>query len=131
MPNCIDLFRMPLSTQAIQQFQELNAALHQIPTTALDIWYYPWKKGKFSSMQLYKWIHNIWKCATMLRCKIFFWLLLYVRVSSRNLLQRKIIFLQVLGLFFCSPSNSNTEETDLLCSGTFFFSRMLELHYSH
>ena len=53
----------------------------------------------FSSIRVYQWMHKgneahsffkkIWKSATMLRYKIFIWLLFYDRVNTRNLLQRK------------------------------------------
>lgn len=53
---------------------------------------------------------KIWKNATMLRYKIFFWLLLHDRVNSRNLLHRKSFHLP---LYNCELCHSSTEETAL------------------
>lgn len=74
----------------------------------------------FLLMQSYKWSHRqdnghhifrvIWKSSVMLRYKIFFWLLLHDRVSTRNLLQRKHFFLQS---YLCELCNLHTEETAL------------------
>lgn len=51
---------------------------------------------------------KLWKNATMLRYKIFFWLLLHDRVNTRNMLQRRSFHLPSYNCALCQMS---TEET--------------------
>jgi hypothetical protein len=53
---------------------------------------------------------KIWKNATMLRYKIFFWLLMHDRANTWNLLHRKSFHLPS---YNCALCTSNTEETAL------------------
>lgn len=53
-------------------------------------------------------IFKIWKFYVRLRHKIFIWLLLYDRINTRNLLNRKSLFLES---YNCALCTDNTEET--------------------
>lgn len=57
--------------------------------------------------QLFK---HLWKNTFILRYKIFFWLLLHDRVSTRNILHRKYFYLPS---YKCELCHDSTEETTL------------------
>ena len=88
-------------------------------TSLQDKWIYPWGTN-YSSTKMYKELiagelsppifKQIWKCATMLRYKIFFWLLLHDRVNSRNLLHRKSFYLPSYECVLC---HTHTMETSM------------------
>lgn len=56
-------------------------------------------------------LKQLWKCSAQLRHKIFFWLPLYDRVNTRNLLNRKSMYLEDYNCVLC---NDKVEET-LMC----------------
>lgn len=83
-----------------------------------DIWVYIWGSNSFSSKkaycalkgttdahQIYRWI---WKSSCQHKHKVFFWLLVQDRLSSRNILRRKNMHLPSYTCVLCS---SNCEET--------------------
>jgi hypothetical protein len=82
-----------------------------------DIWQYTWGNN-FSSSKAYKILighsqHHpsvqwIWNCSCQPKHKVFFWLLLKDRLSTRKILKRKNMFLQSYSCVLCA---SNTEET--------------------
>lgn len=84
----------------------------------IDTWTGTGQNRKYSSIKMYKTIcaraepnklfTKIWKTANRLRHKIFFWLLLHDRVNTRNLLNRKNMFLESYDCVFC---NEHSEET--------------------
>lgn len=119
LPNMEDMFHLPLSSQAYQQFQHLQAQLQDTgQLTERDKWGYPWNSNNFSVMKMYKALlgpstcHMIfkllWKSAAQLRYKFFFWLLLYDRIKTRNLLKRKSMYLED---YNCAICHDKTEET--------------------
>lgn len=96
----IQLFHTPLSTQAYNQFTQMQNLIQlQQNEHVKDTWTCNSQKSKYSSItmyhhlcqqqqeqHIYKWL---WKSSCRLRNKIFFWLLLHDRVNTRNLLKRK------------------------------------------
>ena len=85
----------------------------------MDKWIYPWG-SEYSSIKMYKLMTQgeqatplftkIWKNATILRYKVFFWMLLNDRVNTRKLLQRKSFHLPS---YNCELCDAHTEETAL------------------
>ena len=109
--NISDNFFLPLSAQAHNQFTELQNTLDSLPPSNHgDKWTYPWGTS-YSSIKMYKELtkgqqaaplfQKLWKNATMLRYKIFFWLLLHDRVNTRNMLQRRSFHLPSYNCALC------------------------------
>jgi hypothetical protein len=113
------LFHLPLSTEAFGQFQEVevivqNTHLQDQP----DQWSYSWGSSIFSSSKAYKAlighqaVHPVyrwlWKSSCQNKRKIFFWLLLKDRLSTRDLLQRRNMFLPDYSCVHCSDATLET-----------------------
>lgn len=83
-----------------------------------DIWFYIWNTSNFSVKKTYKHlcgqanIHPalkwMWASSCQPKHKIFFWLLLKDRLSTRELLKRKHMVLQS---YNCALCNTSTEES--------------------
>ena len=86
-------------------------------TESKYIWRFTWGTN-FSSSQAYKYlvghhqVHNVyrwlWKCLCQPKYKVFFWLLIKDRLSTRNILRRKNMHLES---YNCVLYLQNTEET--------------------
>lgn len=118
-PDVRQLLHTPLSVEAHDQLMELqNLIQTQWSGMTIDTWTGTGQNRKYSSIKMYKTIcaraepnklfTKIWKTANRLRHKIFFWLLLHDRVNTRNLLNRKNMFLESYDCVFC---NEHSEET--------------------
>jgi hypothetical protein len=114
-------FHRPVSTQTHDQPINVNQAIDQISLDeGNDCWHYYWIGNNYSSRQMYKYIMGtsdshyiikwLWKSANRVRHKIFFWLALYDRVSTRGLLERKSFHIPS---FNCALCNVNREENIL------------------
>jgi hypothetical protein len=113
-----DLFNLPLSIEAYNQLQELQP---EFSTTALnemnDNWIYIWGSAQFSSSKAYKTLtgHSqaepifrwLWKTSCQEKHKIFFWLTLIDRLSTRNMIRRGMH----LDDYQCVLCQNSTEET--------------------
>lgn len=119
--NLAEHFHRPLSLQAYNQFNLLQQSLQQINlTAATDRWHYIWNKTSYSSRQMYKHLmgtldahclfKGLWKCASRIRHKNFFWLAMHDRVNTRGLLKRKTFQLDT---YSCAMCNENCEESIL------------------
>jgi hypothetical protein len=95
----INLFYLPLSTEAFHEFQQLEMLLHSNQLSAdRDVWVYSWGDS-YTSARCYKHMHEdlvvmpafkwLWKSCCMLRVKFFAWLLLVDRLNTRDLLVRR------------------------------------------
>jgi len=107
------LFHLPLSTEAFQEMQELQQQLDTINIMDTpDIWTYIWGTGSYSSSKAYKHLIGhahvhpaykwIWKTSCQHKHKVFAWLLLKDRLSTRGLLQRKNMTLQSYHCVLCA-----------------------------
>jgi hypothetical protein len=89
-----------------------------LPNNAADSWFYIWGCFTFTSKKAYqhllgaswaapifKWI---WRSSCQPKHKVFFWLLIQDRLSSRNILRRRQMFLPSYDCVLCPLS---TEET--------------------
>jgi hypothetical protein len=98
-----ELFHLPLSSEAWQDYQALQIIIQGIQITGgeKDSWSYIWGKSEYSSSKFYNlhfsslqppkpfiWIWDS-KCSNKIR--VFGWLLLMDRLNVRNILRRKKI----------------------------------------
>jgi len=106
------LLHLPVSEIAYAQLQNLSHDIAQIQlSTEQDIWKYPWGNTFYSS-RAYKIIVGssqhlpsirwIWNCFCQPKHRVFFWLLLKDRLSTRNILKRKNMTLQSFSCVLCA-----------------------------
>jgi hypothetical protein len=99
-PLFLSNFFLPLSAQAHVQQQQLSILISNRPAVGdLDLWSYSWGNAKFSTAKAYKALVGsrpthpaflwIWRSKCQMKHKVFFWLLLKDRLSTRDLLQRQ------------------------------------------
>lgn len=94
-----ELFHLPLSGQAYQQLQVLLAEIPDQLQPDRDVWSYTWGNPNFSTAKAYsvmighrpthpafRWL---WQSKCQMKYRVFFWLLLRDRLSTRDLLSRK------------------------------------------
>ena len=133
-PDMVENFILPLSSQAHQQFQELQGITQSLQiTNQVDRWIYPWGNTYLLSkcIRSYKGepatpiLKKLWKNAAILRYKIFFWLLLHDRVNTRNMLQRRTFYLPC---YNCALFPMNTDETSQHLFWDCDFAPLLALH---
>lgn len=102
---------MPLSAEAFFRFQQLVNTFQALQLQpVLDNWSYIWDSS-YSSDKAYRQLighHQIHRCyfwlwhsACQNKRKFFFWLLLKDRLSTRQLLRRKNMFLDDYNCVFC------------------------------
>jgi len=114
-----NLFHLPISAIALQQLTSLAQELSTLQESSdPDIWSYIWGPPYFSSSKAYKHLtgHRVthvafkwlWKSACQNKHKVFFWLLLNDKLSTRELLKRRNM---VLLFYFCVCSNQYVDET--------------------
>jgi hypothetical protein len=117
--SLINSFNLPLSVEAYEQFLQLQEmVLNFTQTETEDTWSYIWRCNDFSSKKAYmqlagsRQVHSIfrwlWKSSCQHNHKVFFWLLIQDRLSTRNILKRKHMFLQSYNCVLC---NALLEET--------------------
>ena len=107
-----DLFDLPLSEEAFSQLQEIQGELNSYQVIeGNDVWTFIWGSSIYSTKKCYK--HLIgsigsppvfkwsWKSSCQHNHKVFFWLLLQDRLSTRNLLRRKGMFLPSYACVLC------------------------------
>ena len=113
------LFQLPLSKEAYNQFLLLEDRVFSVQlTTETDWWAYIWGSAQFSTQKAYRhlWGHVdihpsfkwLWKSCCQNKHKVFFWLLMVDRLSTRNILKHKNM---ALPTFDCAICNTGTEET--------------------
>lgn len=106
------LFNLPLSTQAHSQMLQLESLLQQIQLDAsADKWSYIWNSSSFSVKKAYKQLKGhttlhpvykwLWNSSCQNKHKVFFWLLIKDRLSTRELLRRKNMDLQNFSCVLC------------------------------
>jgi hypothetical protein len=93
------LFQLPLSDEAFDQVLLLAQALENLQISYLeDVWSYSWGTSLspkraylhlIGSRQVHLSFKWLWKASAQKQHKVFFWLLLKDRLSTRNILWRK------------------------------------------
>jgi hypothetical protein len=114
------IFSLPLSQQAAEQLVLIENYIEHssIAENENDIWSYCWGTSKYSSRKAYAKLHGhteasplfswLWGLNNLGKHKFFFWLLLRDRLSTKNLLRRKRMFLEDYSCVLC---NTGLEET--------------------
>ena len=106
------LFHLPLSSEAFSQLLLLGDKLDGLYLDSnQDTWSYIWGTPFFSSSKAYKQLTGqptiphafkwLWKNCCQHKHKVFFWLLLKDRLSTRDLLGRKGMILQSFDCVLC------------------------------
>jgi hypothetical protein len=118
--NVSQIFHLPLSPEAFNQYQEIQVIIRNLNITQQDndIWTFKWG-DKYSSRKYYKFVHRlidpptpfiwIWKSKLWPKLKVFVWLLLSDRLNTRNMLKRR--HLNIGNNFSCALCNMGEEET--------------------
>jgi hypothetical protein len=94
------LFTLPLSVEAHQQLIIFRDSVFTLMSTdGKDKWNYNWGNANFATSKAYKTLmtgesahpvfHWIWRAKCQMKHKVFFWLMLKDRLSTRELLLRK------------------------------------------
>jgi hypothetical protein len=118
-PLFLNNFHLPLSAQAHDQLQQLSSLVNNRPAVGnLDLWSYSWGNAKFSTAKAYKSLVGsrpthlaflwIWSSKCQMKHKVFFWLLLKDRLSTRDLLQRQLVELDSYTCDLCIRRKSET-----------------------
>lgn len=106
------LFQLPLSLTAYAQLQHVQQLMGpQTLNDENDRWTYSWGSGLFSSAKVYRILvgHSpphpilrwLWKSNCQPKHKVFFWLLIKDRLSTRNLLRRRNMQLDSYNCALC------------------------------
>jgi len=107
-----NLFHLPLSEHAFEQFNELHTYVVALQQTEMaDKWTYIWGNAIFSSVKTYKQLSGfkrvdpahtwLWKSSCQQKHKVFFWLLINDRLNTRGLLRRKNMVLDSYACEMC------------------------------
>ena len=113
------LFHLPLSPQAHAQLLLLQGDLNEVVLNASsDTWSYIWNSEVFSVKRAYRHLSGhchphpafkwTWKSSCQRKHKVFFWLILKDRVSTRDLLKRKNMVLEDYNCILCNTSTAET-----------------------
>jgi hypothetical protein len=120
LENIADIFHMPLSPEAFEQYQNLLQIAQNINNAqeVNDTWTYNWG-DTYSSRKYYKFVHRlispplpfswIWKSKLWSKLKVFSWLLLSDRLNTRNMLKRR--HFNIGSNFNCPLCSTGDEET--------------------
>ena len=114
------IFFLPLSQQALQELEDLQAQLQVLPYNeeAKDIWVPAWGarytsrrfySHVFSNMESHPIFKAVWKSRCTPRVKFFAWLILVDRLNTKSMLRRR--HLNILDDTLCIMCDSGAEET--------------------
>jgi hypothetical protein len=103
--HLIEIFQLPLSVQAYEQFLELDETWGQITVTnTKDAWKLIWGADNFSTKKTYRHLmgqaqvhqifRSLWKNKCQPKHKVFFWLWLKNRLNTRDMMRRKNMTLE-------------------------------------
>jgi hypothetical protein len=107
-----DIFNLPLSPQAHDEFLELQDWLQHInyDPIAVDVWTFQWGNSKYSSRKFYQLAFQqleahpifswLWKSGCTPRVKFFGWLIMVDRLNTKTMLRRR---------------NLNVDDNDTVC----------------
>lgn len=121
------IFHLPHSNQAHAQFLQLQESLVGIVVNENpDKWTYIWNSPNFSVHRAYKHLSGhqllqpafswLWNSSCQPKHKVFFWLILKDRLSTRELLKRKKMVLQDFNCILCNlPVEESLIHLFLVC----------------
>lgn len=112
-------FHLPLSSQAFQQLGELEEHWNQAQQLhGHDQWIFQWGNSTFSSSKIYKALIGqrpthpaflwLWKSKCQMKHKVFFWLVLMVKVNTRGTLRRRNMILDSYTCEMCIRQRPET-----------------------
>lgn len=111
------IFSLPLSQEAADQLSFIEDYIQDsdLDENRNDIWSYSWGSTKYSSKKAYAKLQGhiqasplfswLWGSSCLGKQKFFFWLLLRDRLSTRNLLRRKNMFLEDYSCVLCNTGH--------------------------
>jgi hypothetical protein len=119
LEDLYDLFHLPLSIEAHQEFRSLQLDLNGINSSDRDdIWCLRGNEASFSTKKVYralignyevpKPILDIWKTCNIPRQKFFAWLLMNNRLNTKDLMCRKNFFVQIKDCVLCDTCPEET-----------------------
>jgi hypothetical protein len=126
-----DLFHLPLSQAANQDFEQLQELLSGLPMpeSKTDNWYYIWGNNSYTSQRLYKLAFAnsdahpafkwIWKAKCTPRIKFFAWLVLVDRLNTKDMLRRRHCSIEDDDLCVLCPLGAVEDLDHLFFSCTF------------
>jgi hypothetical protein len=135
-----DLFQLPLSQFAFQQMQGIQQLIEDRSLfDSYDNWGYIWGSNNFASTKVYKLllghqeVHPVLKWLWRSRCqpkhRVFFWLLINDRLSTRNILRRKHMHLDAYDCsHLCSLYQPGRRNSNPSFCGLSFCKDVLGLH---
>jgi hypothetical protein len=118
----LSLFNLPLSQQAFQQVTNIQRKIDSIELNEQDkdIWTYFHRKSAYKSATAYKMLRGrnnadpifrwIWKSYCQPKHRVFAWLLVQDRLSTRNVLRRKRMILDSYNCEFCHVAQEETTQ---------------------
>ena len=115
-----ELFFLPLSQQAFEEYEVLQLQLQNLPydADAKDCWLPTWGNvytsrrfysHVFSTMEAHPIFKAIWKSRCTPRVKFFAWLVLVDRLNTKSMLQRRHLNIQDDNI--CVMCNRGEDET--------------------
>jgi hypothetical protein len=110
--NAYDMFNLPLSSTAHEQFHGLQEEIQSLNSDGdNDIWNFPWG-NTFSTKKVYKLLKgdsntpasilDIWKACNIPRQKFFSWLLLQGRLNTKDMMSRKNFYVEFNDCILCN-----------------------------
>lgn len=114
------IFSLPLSTLVAQQLEEIDTLMENRSwdPDIEDKWTYSWGSSAYKAKKVYNILIGytpcsplftwLWKSGNLGKHKSFFWLLLRDRLSTRNMLRRKNMFLDDYNCVLCSAGCEET-----------------------
>jgi hypothetical protein len=120
-PNTAELFHLPLSVQAMHEY---NALLHLVHTTQLsqdkDNWIVTDNGSGYKVSSAYRSLTKydpvipaikwLWKSCCQDKHRVFFWLLIHNRLNTRALLQRKNFYMTDYTCIMCNQAVTETRD---------------------
>lgn len=115
------IFHIPLSEEAFVQYVELLNLISEMPhSNDSDRWEYIWGTGTFSCTNAHKHLKGqrkihpafnwLWKSACQMKHRIFFWLLLQDKLSTRERLRRRNMILDDYNCVGCGSAHEELVE---------------------
>jgi hypothetical protein len=120
-PDLYSLFHLPLSVEAFSQLGQLQSILQETHISDLaDTWTYSWGSATFSSRKAYRQLSGqcnihpafkwLWKSSCQNKHRVFFWLLMRDRLSTRGLLRRRNMEMEDYNCVLCNEQAEGTVE---------------------
>jgi len=118
--DIINLFNLPLSQIAFQQVQEIQQQMETYNRNEQDqdVWTYSAQSSSYRVQKAYKLLMGhqpvepalkwLWKSYCQPKHRVFFWLLMNDRLSTKNILKRRKMQLDSFNCAFCAAAQEET-----------------------